>query len=51
MKYLGLAAATACLLSYSVPVFAASDLDGLIANPDNWAIPTGDLREYALLEA
>jgi alcohol dehydrogenase (cytochrome c) len=42
MKYIGLAAATACLLSYSAPVFAASDLDGLIANPSNWAIPTGD---------
>src|ERR1700719_2659184 len=42
MKYLGLAAATACLLSYSAPVFAASDLDGLVANPNNWAMPTGD---------
>jgi PQQ-dependent dehydrogenase (methanol/ethanol family) len=42
MKYIGLAAATACLLSYSAPVFAADDVVSAMANPANWAIQTGD---------
>jgi PQQ-dependent dehydrogenase (methanol/ethanol family) len=42
MKYFGMAAATACLLSYSAPVFAADDLASAMSSPNNWAIQTGD---------
>ena len=42
MKYFGMAAAAACLLSYSAPVMAADDLGALMSNPNNWAIQTGD---------
>jgi PQQ-dependent dehydrogenase (methanol/ethanol family) len=42
MKYFGLAAAAACLLSYSVPAMAADDLASAMANQNDWAIQTGD---------
>ncbi len=55
MKKIGLAAATACLLSYSMPVMAddaapaaaPQEVSGptaakLMQNPNDWAIPTGD---------
>ena len=42
MKYFGLAAAAACLLSYSVPAMAADDLATAMANQNDWAIQTGD---------
>ena len=58
MKYIGLAAATACLLSYSLPVMAddaapagqqaaAKQVSGesvakMMQNPNDWALQTGD---------
>ena len=55
MKYIGLTAATACLLAYSLPVMAQDaaktdapkDVSGpsvakLMQNPADWAIQTGD---------
>ncbi len=42
MKYFGMAATAACVLSYSAPVMAADDLASAMANPNEWAIQTGD---------
>ena len=55
MKYIGLAAATACLLSYSIPVMAddaapaaaPQEVSGptaakLMQNPNDWVLQTGD---------
>jgi Glucose dehydrogenase len=51
MKYIGLAAATACLLSYSLPVMAddagSAEVTGpsvskVMQNPADWALQTGD---------
>jgi PQQ-dependent dehydrogenase (methanol/ethanol family) len=52
MKYIGLAAATACLLSYSLPVMAqdaaaSKEVSGesvakVMQNPNDWALQTGD---------
>ena len=49
MKYFGLAAATACLLAYSLPVMAedTGNVTGpsvakLMQNPNDWALQTGD---------
>lgn len=43
MKYIGLAAATACLLSYSLPVLAdGASVADVQKNPADWALQTGD---------
>lgn len=50
MKYIGLAAATACLLSYSVPVMAddaapqvsGPSVSSVQQDPKQWALQTGD---------